>query len=151
MLRIKIQHKYHLTCTQCGHVTPNFWTWFEQDQQCPECGSKHSEVWYNRRYQRLPRLIGRKNPNSFWNYFPFLPLLRRRHIISKGEGAIPVERWRFLEEFAKKKYGLDLSVHVYRNDLNEGTGTFKDIAASLAASLFNEIGIDQYCIASTGN
>lgn len=151
MLRIKIQHKYHLTCTQCGHVTPNFWTWFDQNQQCPKCGSKHSEVWYNRRYQRLSRLISRRNPHSFWLYFPFLPLLRRRHIISKGEGAIPVERWTFLEEFAKSKYGLDLNVHVYRNDLNGGTGTFKDIAASLAASLFNEIGIDQYCIASTGN
>ena len=150
MLRVKIQHKYHLTCTQCGYVTPNFWTWFDQNQQCPQCGSKHSEVWYNRRYQRLPRIIRRK-ADSFWHYFPFLPLLRRRHIISKGEGAIPVERWTFLEEFAREEFHLDIHVHVYRNDLNGGTGTFKDIAASMAASLFNEIGIKQYCIASTGN
>ncbi len=62
-----------------------------------------------------------------------------------------MERWTFLEEFAKREYGLNIQVHVYRNDLNGGTGTFKDIAASLAASLFKEIGIDQYCIASTGN
>lgn len=150
MLRVKIQHKYFLTCTQCSHVTPNFWTWFEQGQQCPKCGSKHSEVSYNRRYQRLPRIM-KRTPDSFWHYFPFLPLLRRRHIISKGEGAIPVEKWTFLEDFAKKEYGLDINVNVYRNDLNGGTGTFKDIAASLAASLFKEIGIDQYCIASTGN
>lgn len=150
MLRVKIQHKYFLTCTQCSHVTPNFWTWFEQGQQCPKCGSKHSEVSYNRRYQRLPRIM-KRTPDSFWHYFPFLPLLRRRHIISKGEGAIPVEKWTFLEDFAKKEYGLDINVNVYRNDQNGGTGTFKDIAASLAASLFKEIGIDQYCIASTGN
>lgn len=150
MLRVKIQHKYHLECTQCGSITPNFWTWFEQGQQCSACGSKHSEVWYNRRYQRLPRII-RRNPDSFWHYFPFLPLLRRRHIVSHGEGAVPVERWQFLEDFAREKYNLDIHVHVYRNDLNGGTGTFKDPAASMAASLFNELGIKQYCIASTGN
>ena len=150
MLRVKVQHKYKLTCTKCGHVTPNFWTWFDQNQQCPKCGSKHSEVSYNRRYQRLPRIMKRK-PDSFWHYFPYLPLLRRRHIISLKEGAIPVEKWTFLEDFAKEYFGLNINVHVYRNDLNGGTGTFKDIAASLAASLFNEIGIDQYCIASTGN
>jgi threonine synthase len=150
MLRVKVQHKYKLTCTKCGYVTPNFWTWFDQNQQCPKCGSKHSEVSYNRRYQRLPRIMKRE-PDSFWHYFPYLPLLRRRHIISLKEGAIPVEKWTFLEEFAKEKFGLNINVHVYRNDLNGGTGTFKDIAASLAASLFKEIGIDQYCIASTGN
>lgn len=150
MLRVKIQRKYHLQCTQCGHVTPNFWNWFDQGQQCPSCGSKHSEVWYNRRYQRLARIIKRK-PDSFWHYFPFLPLLRRRHIISRNEGAVPLERWSFLESFAREKYGLDIKVHVYRNDLNGGTGTFKDPAASMAASLFNELGIKQYCIASTGN
>ena len=150
MLRVKAQNKYWLTCTQCQHITPNFWTWFDQNQQCPKCGSKHSEVSYNRRYQRLPRIMKRTH-DSFWSYFPFLPLLRRRHIVSFQEGAIPVERWQFLEEYAKKNFNLDINVHVYRNDLNGGTGTFKDTAASLAASLFKEIGIDQYCIASTGN
>ena len=62
-----------------------------------------------------------------------------------------MERWAFLEEFAREKFNLDIRVHVYRNDLNGGTGTLKDIAASMAASIFNEIGIEQYCIASTGN
>lgn len=150
MLRIKIQKKYYLKCTECGTVTPNFWTWFEQNQQCPQCGSKRSEVWYHRRYQRLHRMA-KGTPNSFWRYFPFLPLLRRRHIVSKSEGAIPIERWSFLEEFAKKNFNLDIEVHVCRNDLNGGTGTFKDIAASLAASIFKEIDLKQYCIASTGN
>ena len=89
-------------------------------------------MWYNRRSQRLARIIKRK-PDSFWHYFPFLPLLRRRHIISRNEGAVPVERWSFLEAFAKEKYGLEIKVHVYRNDLNGGTGTFKDPAASMAA------------------
>src|SRR5690554_7192501 len=76
MLRLKAQNKYWLTCTNCGHVTPNFWTWFDQNQQCPKCASKHSEVSYNRRYQRLPRIIKRAH-DSFWSYFPFLPLDRK--------------------------------------------------------------------------
>lgn len=150
MLRIKLQNKYYLKCTECGTITPNFWTWFEQNQQCSKCGSKRSEVWYHRRYQRLKR-IASGSANSFWNYFPFLPLLRRRHIISKGEGVVPIERWQFLEDYAREKFNLNIEVQVCRNDLNGGTGTFKDVAASLAASIFNEIGLKQYCIASTGN
>lgn len=150
MLRIKIQYKYELKCAECGYVTPDFWTWFGQEQKCPKCGSKHSEVWYRRNYKKLLRLW-KSTPNSFWHYFTFLPLLRKRHIISRNEGAVPLERWAFLENFAKERYNLNIEVHVYRNDLNGGTGTFKDIAASLAASIFNEIGLKQYCIASTGN
>lgn len=150
MLKFKIQNKYDLKCTECGYETSDFLTWFEQGQQCPKCGSKHSEVWYHRNYKRLTHFLKAK-PDSFWNYFPYLPLLRRRNIISLREGAIPVERWNFLEKFAKEKYNLNLNVQVYRNDLNGGTGTFKDVAASLAASVFKEIGLKQYCIASTGN
>ncbi|NLO71529.1 MAG: pyridoxal-phosphate dependent enzyme [Porphyromonadaceae bacterium] len=150
MLRLKIQYKYKMKCVDCGHVTPDFWTWFDQNQMCPKCGSKHSEVWYRRNYNKLQRLM-KSTPDSLWHYFPFLPLLRKRHIISKYEGAAPIERWSFLEAFAKEKYNLNLEVFAYRNDLNGGTGTFKDIAASLAASIFKEIGLKQYCIASTGN
>jgi threonine synthase len=35
--------------------------------------------------------------------------------------------------------------------LNGGTNTFKDVAASMAASVFKENGISKYCLASTGN
>lgn len=150
MLKFKIQTKYDLRCTNCGYKTPDFLTWFEQGQKCPQCESKHSEVFYNRNYKRLPKFLKTK-PDSFWNYFPYLPLLRRRNIISLHEGAVPVERWDFLEKFAKEKYNLNLEVRVCRNDLNGGTGTFKDVAASLAASVFKEIALKQYCIASTGN
>jgi threonine synthase len=40
---------------------------------------------------------------------------------------------------------------VYRNDLNGGTNTFKDVAAAMAAGIMKENGIKEYCIASTGN
>lgn len=142
--------KYYLKCVQCGYETPDFKTWFDQNQTCPKCGSKHSEVWYNTDYTKLPELL-KHHPNSFWHYFDYLPLESDNNIVSRHEGAIPIEEWDFLENFAKEKYGVDIKVYAYRNDLNGGTGTFKDVAASLAASLFRENGVKQYCVASTGN
>ena len=145
-----MQNKYHLRCVGCGGVTPNFQAWFSQKQVCPQCGSKHSEIDYCADYAKLPELF-QGEPRNFWHYFDFLPLEKKENIVTCNEGAIPLERWAFLENFAKEKYGLEVEIHVYRNDLNGGTGTFKDIAASLAASLFKEHQIQQYCIASTGN
>lgn len=142
--------KYYLKCVQCGYETPDFKTWFAQNQICPKCGSKHSEVWYNTDYNKLDELI-KHQPDSFWHYLDFLPLEDSDNIVSRHEGAIPIEQWNFLEKYAQEKYGLDIKVHAYRNDLNGGTGTFKDVAASLAASLFKENDVEQYCVASTGN
>lgn len=142
--------KYNLKCVQCGYTTPDFKTWFAQNQACPKCGSKHSEVYYTTDYKKLDELSG-TSPDSFWHYFDFLPLENKDNIVTCQEGAIPIEEWDFLEKYAKDKYGLNIQVFAYRNDLNGGTGTFKDVAASLAASLFKENSVEQYCVASTGN
>ncbi len=144
------ENKYYLKCVKCGYETPDFGVWFKQNQICPECGSKHSEVWYNSDYKELP-LIMKGLPANFWQYFYYLPLNKRENVITRNEGAIPVQRWKFLESFAKERYNVEIEVHAYRNDLNSGTGTFKDVAASLAASILKEYGIEQYCVASTGN
>ncbi len=142
--------KYQLKCVQCGHISPGFAAWFEQDQTCPTCGSKHSEAEYMADYTQLKNLY-KQEAESFWRYFDFLPLEKRENIISCKEGAIPIESWDFLSEFAREHYGIQCRALVYRNDLNGGTQTFKDVAGSMAASLFREHGIRQYCIASTGN
>ena len=142
--------KYSLKCVQCSYETPDFKTWFAQNQVCLKCGSKYSEVYYTADYKKLDELV-KGQPSSFWHYFDFLPLENKENIISRGEGAIPLEQWHFLEKYAQEKYGLDIKVVAYRNDLNGGTGTFKDVAATLASSLFRENGVKQYCVASTGN
>jgi len=144
------EQKYCLQCVECGHITPDFSEWFHQNQQCPLCGNKRSEVWYTTGYSELSHIMEGK-VESFWSYLPFLPLIDPANIITCNEGGIPLERWGFLEEFAKKQYDLTLQVQVYRNDLNGGTGTFKDVAASMASSMLKEHGIKQYCVASTGN
>lgn len=142
--------KYQLVCKKCGHLIPSFQAWFSCDQVCPQCGSNHVEVEYNADYSKLTQLCS-QSADSFWHYFDFLPLEDPSNIITCQEGAIPIEEWRYLEEIAREQYGIDCKVWVYRNDLNGGTNTFKDVAASMAASLFKENGVEEYCIASTGN
>lgn len=144
------EQKYYLQCVACGHKTPDFGIWFEQNQICTNCGSKHSEVWYTADYKELNGIMNDK-VDSFWQYLSYLPLKDPTNIITCVEGGIPVQQWIFLEEFAKEKYNINIQVHVYRNDLNGGTGTFKDVSASLAASIFKEYNVNQYCVASTGN
>lgn len=139
--------KYQLRCKKCGKVIGDFATWFQQDQQCA-CGSGYAEVEYLEP-QRLPGSA--PSGDSYQDYyFDLLPIGDRKHIVSFGEGLIPMERWDNLEGYAREK-GVDCKVYVYRNDLNRGSGSFKDISAALAATVLKEHGVKEYCLASTGN
>ncbi|MDO4190646.1 MAG: pyridoxal-phosphate dependent enzyme [Bacteroidales bacterium] len=140
---------YKITCRACGHVINSFSEWFAHGQTCPECGGKHGEVSYDADYSFLKDLPGKKIDN-FWHYINVLPLEKSENIVTLGEGAVPIEEWEFLEHYAKE-HGIDCKVYAYRNDLNGGTGTLKDVAASLGVSLFKENGVKEYCISSTGN
>ncbi|MGA3209007.1 MAG: pyridoxal-phosphate dependent enzyme [Syntrophales bacterium] len=64
---------------------------------------------------------------------------------------MPVERWGFLETFAQNRYKIECRVYAHRQDNNYPTGSFKDLAGSLLASVLKENGINQYVVASTGN
>ncbi len=146
-------NKFKLRCVKCGYEIDNFNDWFNYNQICPKCGVKHVEAIYPFKYDGLNTLTQTPDnqADSFWLYKDFLPLNNEENIISFKEGAIPLERWSFLEEYAREKYGINIETHVYRNDLNGGTGTFKDTAASLAASVLKEAGVKNYVVASTGN
>ena len=139
--------KYQIRCKKCGKVIGDFATWFQQDQQCA-CGSTYAEVEYFDLPSFPPQTKNTDNYQEF--YFDFLPLMNRDNIVSCGEGMIAIERWEHLEEAAKKA-GVDCEVYVCRNDQNQGSGTFKDISAALAASVLKEQGVKEYCLASTGN
>ncbi|MBO4307802.1 MAG: pyridoxal-phosphate dependent enzyme [Bacteroidales bacterium] len=139
--------KYQIRCKKCGKVIGDFATWFQQDQKC-ECGSGYAEVEYTE-----PQVMPSNPPQneSYQDYyFGMLPIECRENIVSFGEGLIPMERWDNLEAYAREK-GVDCKVYVYRNDLNKGTGSFKDISAALAATVLKEKGVKEYCLASTGN
>ena len=142
--------KYNLKCRKCGYIIKDLAEWFDHKQFCPKCRARHVEAFYSTDYSRLAELFQNK-PSSFWNYFDFLPLENKKNIISFEEGAIPLEEWEFLNHYAKDNYGINCRVYAYRNDLNGGTGTLKDVAASMTASALKECDINGYCVASTGN
>ena len=142
--------KYHLKCCKCGHITKNLATWFVQKQFCPDCGGRRVEAEYLTDYSKLNDLLD-SNASSFWHYFDFLPLDNKDNIVSFNEGATALEEWTFLNRYASERHGINCHVYAYRNDLNGGTSTLKDVAASMTASVLKENGIQQFCTSSTGN
>ena len=142
--------KYFLKCCNCGHVIAELSDWFGQRQFCPNCGGRRVEAVYSTDYSRLKDLLNSAS-TSFWHYFDFLPLENRENIVSFNEGAVPLEEWHFLSRYAADNYGVNCRVFAYRNDLNGGTNTLKDVAASMTASVLKENGIRQFCTSSTGN
>jgi threonine synthase len=108
-------------------------------------------VVYDRSYADLVPLLTPGPVDSFWYYSDFLPTVDRDRVVSFGEGTPPLERWSWLEQRAEREFGVRCQVAVARNDLNGGTHTFKDVAASMAASLFRQHGVDHFVVASTGN
>lgn len=139
--------KYQLRCKKCGKVIADFATWLQQDQQCA-CGSTYAEVEYA---TYRPMRFAAPTTDSYQDYyFDLLPIEQRSNIVSQGEGMVPIERWEHLERYARER-GIACSVYVCRNDLNRGSGSFKDISASLAATVLKEQGVKEYCLASTGN
>lgn len=138
--------KYELYCKRCGHPIGGFGEWFAMGQKCG-CGSS----WVEARYPEADwdRLL-EGSREDLYRYLDFLPLEKEEAAVSLGEGSVPIERWPHLERAAQEQ-GVRCEVWAVRNDLNGGTGTFKDIGASLAASVLKEHGVEDYCICSTGN
>lgn len=145
-------NKFVLECEVCGTTIEDFNKWFGYKQKCPECGSNRSEVVYSNGYESLSKLIAsREDPRNLWYYIDYLPLKDRKNIISFYEGMVPVQRWKFLEDFAQEKYHTECRVYVQRYDLNPATGTFKDLAGTVVSSVLKEENQKNYVVASTGN
>ncbi len=147
-----INKKFHFLCRSCGYEISGFEEWFSNNQRCPQCSDSKVYTIYSTPKNRINDLLGGKSKvKSLWHYFDFLPLNNKKNIVTEGEGVVPIERWLFLEDYAKRKYSLDLQIYINRNDKSFATGTFKDKGASLAASVLKEHGIKEYVVVSTGN
>lgn len=147
------KRKFYLMCSSCKKEIGDFSRWFLHGQCCSECGSPQGEVIYERDPSLIIELIKKDIPSrpGLWRYFDFLPVNSEQNIVTCGEGSVQVDRWVFLERYAKKKYGLNCQVYAHRLDNNYATGTFKDLAGSVVASVLKENGIKKYVVASTGN
>lgn len=142
--------KYSFQCRACATRVGTFREWFDAGQMCPNCSSPDASVEYRDSsfVARIPE-IGRTG--TLWSYFPMLPVADRENIISCGEGFVPIEHWPFLDRFAREHYGIHCEVHAHRHDNSYATGTFKDLAGSVVASVLKENGVNEYCVSSTGN
>ena len=146
--------KFYLQCRKCGTTIKNFKEWFGYGQNCPDCGNVLADVIYEDGFNRLINQLQNSslNPNNVWSYFDYLPLHDKNNIITNGdEGIKAIDRWSFLESFAKKRYNLNLKVYAHRHDQHLATGTFKDLAGTLVASVLKENGMKHFVAASTGN
>lgn len=147
----RIDTGFHIQCDQCGTEVGGFLDWHRQGQACPACGAVQVSVRYHRDYDDLACLIrGEGGRAGLWRYHPFLPVASIANIVSSGEGAVAVERWPFLERLAER-HGVTCEVYAHRHDNNPSTGTFKDLAGSVIASVLKENGVTDYVVASTGN
>ncbi len=144
--------KFHFECRVCGNKIDGFEEWFANGQKCPKCGKSMIYTVYHTEKSRLKELVSPEaKPDSLWHYFDFLPLNNPENIVSDGEGVAPIRRWKFLEDYARRKYNLNLTVYVNRNDYSPATGTFKDKGGTLIASVLKEHRVKEYVVASTGN
>jgi threonine synthase len=144
-----------MKCQECGRENDSFGPWLQSGQRCAGCGSRRAEVVYFDGEEILRALFGSRDnspvPKGLWRYFDLLPLHDSENIITAGEGIVPIDRWQFLERFAESRFNLRCRVFAHRNDNNYSTGTFKDLAGSVVASVLKENGIGEYVVASTGN
>ncbi|MDW7759102.1 MAG: pyridoxal-phosphate dependent enzyme [Acidobacteriota bacterium] len=145
--------KFHLQCLFCQARTDSFQAWFRHGQQCPKCGGGQADVIYPRNGRTLQKILHNHTVAmpGLWRYIDVLPINDKRNIVSAGEGVVPIDRWRFFERTAKEVFGIRCRVYAHRHDNNYATGTFKDLAGSVVASVLKESGIPDYVVASTGN
>jgi threonine synthase len=144
---------FHLECQICGDATISMRQWINSRQMCPNCGSDYALVIYEELEDRLVKIFSRPENNfrGMWKYFDVLPLEDKNNIITAQEGDVAVERWPFLERYAYEFYDLVIRVYAHRQDNNNATGSFKDLAGSMIASVLQENNIQDYVVASTGN
>jgi threonine synthase len=147
--------KYCLRCDECEKeiAVDSFKPWFWGGQACPQCKSQRASVYYPALEKALPQLIESRAtaPGGMWGYFPFLPVLSEHNVVTGGEGIAKIERWPFLESIAESRYGVTCEVYAHRQDMNPSTGSFKDLAGSVLASVLKESTVKNYVVASTGN
>lgn len=143
-------NKFKFKCSACGNVVSSFHQWFDSGQKCPKCGDLYSKTIYNTDVD-YKSLLSEKCINNLWHYFDILPLNSKENITTVGEGVSPIEKWKYLEEIAKKYFNIECEVRVLRNDNSLGTGSFKDLAGTVVSSVLKENGIKDYVVASTGN
>ncbi|MBD3256135.1 MAG: threonine synthase [Candidatus Lokiarchaeota archaeon] len=136
--------KYRLECLKCGN---KIGIEREEFQNCPKCGGsltvKMSIDYLNENVSKSDFFNNRIL--SMWSFFEFLPLLKRKNIVSLMEGNIPILRSNRLA----KQYNLN---HLYlKLEYLNPTSSFKDRQISMGVSKAIEFGKNSVITMSSGN
>lgn len=149
-------YDYQLHCQRCGNDIPSMGQWIDQGQSCSDCGERHVAVGYKDLPRGLRSAIGTDEAGSsdgdagLWRYRQLLPVAPGTSPVTFGEGGVPLERSEFLEAYAAK-FGTGCRVYLHRHDLSLGTSTFKDLSASMLATVLRDHGVQDFVAATTGN
>lgn len=141
--------EFYFQCVDCEHQIENQRGTLLTD--CPKCHSHHLNVIYPTLSKKDFLHAFNSDEVGLRRYKKMLPIHDENNIISFGEGNMPLDRWEFLEDFAKESKGISCQVLAHRQDMNPKTGSFKDLAGCLVSSALKEAEVKNYVVASTGN
>lgn len=136
---------------------------FVKELQCARCGKRYDpssgaircvnrddgrlDIHYD--YDALREILSQealsKRHNGVWKYRELLPISDPKHIVSLGEGGVPLIHARRLGE----KLGLEKLFLL--DDTRNPTGSFKDRPMTVGVSKAVELGYDTAVSASSGN
>ena len=139
--------KYQTVCLDCGKI----YDYAENQLVCDQCGGmldvQMDHDMLKEFFPSIESFLKRstKKTNSMWKFFPFLPLIEEKHIISLGEGNTP------LIESNTLKNALRCADLYFKVETGNPTGSFKDRQVSMGMSKAIEMGYKGVLTVSSGN
>ncbi len=134
-------HVRYLQCVRCGRKYPKG----EIRYRC-DCGDSIEIVYdYDELIGRISWAYLRKRTFCHWRYREFYPDIKKRNIITMGEGGTSLVRSR---NVVKKTGCREL---LFKMESLNPTGSFKDRGSTIEISQAKEYGAPGLVLASTGN
>jgi threonine synthase len=132
----------HLECSHCQHR-------YDADQLirvCTECAYPLLARYdLERAAAELNREAVTSRPVGMWRYREMMPVRKREHIVTLGEGGKPVLK---LDNLGRQ---LGLKELYLKDEGQNPTGTFKAMGLSAAVSRALELGVREFVIPTAGN
>lgn len=131
----------HLECLECGKVYPKE----KLINYCHGCTQPLVARYHLDKSIKRPSWASLSH-TSMWTWFPFLPVVEKKNIISLGEGmtkVLSIDAW-------ASKVGLK-SALLMKDESSNPTGSFKARGMSAAVSKAIEYGVSHFCTPTAGN
>ena len=143
--------KFGLICRSCTNSFGSLRDWLFGPRTCSVCGDGHPFIVYSNLAERIQSTLFQQPPKHYPDpLFPVLPVEYATSLVPPPRTFASVESWPFLETLAAR-HGIECTVHAHRFDNIPATGTVKDLAGHLIASVCNEQRVRSAVVASTGN